>query len=204
MNSCVWRFDASCSTGPIVQYNWAIDPAGNMPAPRPPVSHSGQVVTIDWNPPTYGGCSGSPFITAQLTVVGSVGQTDSKSQGVNIDLKTFPEQGGIQSSFTSLLETGAHGFVTLNQTRTDTTTASRPFRHELRGVSGKNTIEAHVQPSGAEGLWKFDFSSSARLVPGSLRAESGGLAVLDARTIVFRLTGDSGERIRFTFELSRD
>jgi hypothetical protein len=174
-----------------------------MPAPRPPVSHSGQVVTIDWNPPTYGGCSGSPFITAQLTVVGDVGQTDAKSQGVNIDLKPFRDR-GVETSFTSFLEIGDRGLVTLNQARTDVTSGSTPFLHVLRGVSGKNTIEAYVQPPGVEGLWRFDFTASTAFDPGSLRVESGSLAVFDGRTLVFQLKGDSGERIRFTFGLSRD
>jgi hypothetical protein len=204
LNSCVWRFDASCSAGPIVQFDWAIDPAGNMPAPRPPVSHSGQVVIVDWNPPTYGGCSGAPFITAQLTVVGSLGQTDSRSQGVNIDLKPFRERVGFETSFTSTLELDGHGFVVIHQIRTDSTSGSTPFRHSFRGVSGENTIEAYVHPSGSNGLWKFDFSSTRGFVPGSLRAASGALALLDMRTIVFRLSGDSGERIRFSFDLSQD
>jgi hypothetical protein len=187
-----------------VQYNWVIDPAGNMPAPRPPVSYSGQIVTVDWNTPPYGGCSGSPFITAQLTVVGSVGQTDSKSQGVNIDLKPFRARGAIETTFTSVLQMGEHGFVILNQARTDATSGSTPFHHVLRGVPGRNSIEAYVQPSGVESLWKFDFSASAGFVPGSLHVDSGALSVLDGKTIVFRLTGDSGERVRFSFELSQD
>jgi hypothetical protein len=161
---------------------------------------------VDWNPP-FGGCSGSPFITAQLTVVGAAAQTDSKSQGVNIDLKPLRERGGVETSFTSFLETprsgaAVRGFVVLNQARTDTTAGSTPFHHLLRGVTGRNSIDAYVQPSGGEGLWRFDFSKSAGFLPGTLRVESGALAVLDGRTVVFRLTGDSGERIRFTFELS--
>jgi hypothetical protein len=208
LNSCVWQFDASCSTGPIVQYNWAIDPGGIMPTPRPPVSQSGQVVTVDWNPPTYGGCSGAPLISVQLTVVGSSGQTDSKGQGVNIDLKASVERGEIRTSFSSFLgitpfDGTSQGFVVVNAARVDETSNSAPARHVFPGLAGKNTIEAHtVVESRGGGFWRFDFSAAERFLPGSIQAEAGTVAWRDGRAIVFRFTGMPGERIRFTFELS--
>ena len=207
LNSCVWRFNASCSTGPIVQYNWAIDPGGNMPAPRPPVSQSGQIVTIDWNPPTYGGCSGA-LISVQLTVVGPGGQTDSVGTGVNIDLKTSTEQGGLRTSFTSFLsipphDGGARGFVVLNNARVDASSNSAPASHVVRGFAGKNTIEAYADAEiRGDSFWRFDFSATDRFVPGSLVVGTGAVRSLDGRSIAFRLTGVAGERIRFTFELA--
>jgi hypothetical protein len=208
LNSCVWRFDASCSTGPIVQYDWAIDPAGNMPAPRPPVSHSGQVVTVDWNTPPYGGCSGSPLISVQLTVVGSGGQTDSVGQGVNIDLRTSNERGGLRTSFTSFLsipphDGGARGFIVLNNARVDASSISAPASHVFRGLTGKNTIEAYTDAEiRGDSFWKFDFSAADHFVPGSLEVGTGAVASFDGRSIVFRLTGVAGERVKFTFELA--
>ena len=208
LNSCVWRFDASCSTGPIVQYDWAIDPGGNMPAPRPPVNYSGQVITVDWSPPTYGGCSGSPLISVQLTVVGSGGQTDSKGQGVNIDLRTSNEPGSLRTSFTSSLSIPPHdgsarGFIVLNNARVDASSNSAPASHVFRGLAGKNTIEAYTDAEiRGDSFWKFDFSAADHLVPGSLEVGTGAVASFDGRSIVFRLTGVAGERIRFTFELA--
>jgi hypothetical protein len=208
LNSCVWQFDASCATGPIVQYNWAIDPSGIMPAPRPPVSQSGQVVTVDWNPPTYGGCSGAPLISVQLTVVGSSGQTDSKGQGVNIDLKASVERGEIRTSFSSFLaitpfDGTSHGFIVVNGARVDQTSNSAPARHVFPGLAGKNTIEAQtVAESRGEVFWRFDFSAAEHFLPGSIQAEAGTVAWRDGRAIVFRLTGMAGERVKFTFELS--
>jgi len=207
LNSCVWQFDASCSTGPIVQYNWAIDSAGNMPAPRPPVSQSGQIVTIDWNPPTYGGCSGA-LISVQLTVVGSGGQTNSVGQGFNIDLKTSNERGGLRASFTSFLsipphDGGARGFIVLNNARVEASSNSGPASHVFRGLAGKNTIEAYADAEiRGDSFWKFDFSATDRFVPGSFEVGTGVVTSLDGRSIIFRLTGASGERIRFTFELA--
>jgi hypothetical protein len=189
-----------------VQYDWAIDPGGNMPAPRPPVSQSGQIVTIDWNPPTYGGCSGA-LISVQLTVVGSSGQTDSVGTGVNIDLKTS-ERGGLRTSFTSFLsipphDGGARGFIVLNNDRVDASSNSAPSSHVFRSLAGKNTIEAYTDAEiRGEGFWKFDFWAADHFVPGSLEVGTGVVASRDGRSIVFRLAGVAGERIKFTFELS--
>ena len=179
-----------------------------MPAPRPPVSQSGQSVTVDWNPPTYGGCSGSPNITVQLTVVGSLGQTDARSQGVRIDLRTSGERDGLRTSFTSSLavpthETGARGFIVLNNARVDASSSPTPVNHVFRGLVGQNTLEAYTETEiRGDGFWRFDFSSADHLTPGSLRVETGTVASMDGRSIVFRLSGSPGERVRFTFELT--
>jgi hypothetical protein len=178
-----------------------------MPAPRPPINHSGQVVVVDWNPPPYGGCSGSPLISVQLTVIGTLGQTDVKSQNHNIDLKSS-ESTEMRASVTSYLgvppfDGTSHGFVVLNHGRTDTTESSAPYVHLFRGVSGRNTLEGFTDVNDAgESYWKFDFSATANFVPGSLRVERGAVVLIDARSIVFRLAGTT-ERVELSFELSR-
>ena len=177
-----------------------------MPPPRPLPTQSGQVVVIDWNPPTHGGCSGSPTITVQLTVVGALAQVDTKSQNHSIDL-TAPESGERRSSLTSLLEapsTGGErrGFVMVNRGRADTTESSVPFRHLFRGVLGRNTIEAFPDVAdGRESHWKFDFATTPGFVPGSLRVERGTATHVGPQTAVFRLSGSTGERIELSFEL---
>jgi hypothetical protein len=163
---------------------------------------------VDWNPPTYGGCSGSPNITVQLTVVGSAGQTDAKSQGVRIDLKTSGERDGLRTSFTSSLaippdERGARGFIVLNSARVDASSSTEPVSHVFRGYAGQNTLEAYTETVvRGGGFWKFDFSSADHFAAGSLRVETGNVAAMDGRSIVFRLSGSPGERVRFTFELA--
>jgi len=75
--------------------------------------------------------------------------------------------------------------------------------HTFRGLAGRNTIEAYTDASSpGGGFWKFDFTAAARFVPGSLQAGMGVVASVDGRSIVFRLTGISGERVKFAFELS--
>jgi len=191
-----------------VQYNWAVDPGGNMPGPRPPVSYSGRTVTVNWNPPTYGSCSGSPLITVQLTVVGSSGQTHSIGQGVNIDLRAPGDREGLRTSFLSALSTppgerSARGFIRLNDSRVDETSSSGPATHVFRGLVGQNSIEAYTDSDiRGEAFWKFEFSSTDHFAPASLRVETGTVVTVDGKTIVFRLAGTAGQRVRFTFELA--
>jgi hypothetical protein len=185
-----------------------IDPAGNMPGPRPPVNHTGQNIVINWNPPTFGGCSGSPTIQVQLTVVGSGGQTDTASQSVRIDSRVPDDSSGRRATFASFLEVppqdgNVRGFLVLNDAaRIDGISNSTPAVHPFRGRGGENVIEAHLEAAFQEtGFWKFDFSGTDRFVSGSLRAQTGTAVSNDGRTLVFRLSGAAGERVRFSFEL---
>jgi hypothetical protein len=163
---------------------------------------------VNWNPPNYGSCSGSPLITVQLTVVGSSGQTDSIGQGVRIDLRAPGDREGLRTSLLSALSTplqekDARGFVRLNDSRIDQTSSSGPVSHVFRGYVGQNTLEAYTETEvRGGGFWKFDFSSAAHFTPGSLRVETGTVAAKDERAIVFRLSGSPGERVRFTFKLA--
>jgi hypothetical protein len=172
------------------------------------VSYSGQSITVNWNPPNYGSCSGSPLITIQLTVVGSSGQTDSIGRGVNIDLRARGDREGLRTSFLSALSTppgerSARGFIRINDSRVDETSSSGPATHVFRGMVGKNSIEAYTG-SGIRGeaFWKFELSSADHFTPGSLRVETGTVAAMDGRAVTFRLSGSPGERVRFSFELS--
>jgi hypothetical protein len=95
------------------------------------------------------------------------------------------------------------GFLVLNDAaRIDGISNSTPAVHPFRGRAGKNVIEGHLETAFREnGFWKFDFSGTDRFVPGSLRAHAGTAVSNDGRTLVFRLSGAAGERIRFSFEL---
>jgi hypothetical protein len=127
---------------------------------------------------------------------------------VNIDLRTPGDRDGLRSSFLSAFSTGpqeraARGFVRLNDSRMDETSSSAPASHVFRGRVGQNTVEAYAASDiRGDAFWKFDFSAADHFVPGSLRVGAGLVASLDGRTIVFRLAGASGERVRFTFELA--
>jgi uncharacterized repeat protein (TIGR01451 family) len=95
------------------------------------------------------------------------------------------------------------GYVVLNGGRTDSTMSGTIFPHRFQAQSGRNTIEAHVASgAGRPGTWRFDFSTTPSFVTGSLRPEMGQIVSQEAHGIVFRLSGQSGERLRFSFELS--
>jgi hypothetical protein len=172
------------------------------------VNHTGSNLVVNWNPPTFGGCSGAPTITVQLTVVGSGGQTDTVSQSVRIDLRNPDGDSARRATFTSFLsippqDGSVRGFLLVNQaSRIDGLSNSAPAVHPFRGRPGQNIIEAHVEtPFAQNGFWQFDFSATEGFVPGSLRAQSGTPVSVDGRSMVFRLSGAAGEYLRFSFEL---
>jgi hypothetical protein len=68
------------------------------------------------------------------------------------------------------------------------------------GRKGENRIEAQlVEGAGVPGTWRFELGPTASLVPGSLRVLAGTVAEVTGDTIVFRLSGHTGERLVFTF-----
>jgi hypothetical protein len=72
------------------------------------------------------------------------------------------------------------------------------------GRRGDNRIEAQlVQGSGRAGTWRFDLTPTASLQAGSLRVISGEVAQVSGDAIVFRLKGQPGERIVFTFKTGK-
>jgi hypothetical protein len=104
---------------------------------------------------------------------------------------------------TTLEDDRSAGNVVLNGGRIDTTMSGAPFQHRLQAPPGKNTIEAYpTSGAGKGGLWRFDFSAAHNFLAGSIRAEVGQVVSQDAYTIVFRLSGATAERIRFSFELA--
>jgi uncharacterized repeat protein (TIGR01451 family) len=132
---------------------------------------------------------------------------DSSAERTSVQGTIPLRESQIEASFTSFLEVPAErrarGRVRLNRVRVDATDSSVPFRHSVRGRE-ENTVEAHTASElGGEGFWRFDFSGGTRFVPGSIRVELGQVLSLDAYTVVFRLSGAPGERIKFTYRLRR-
>jgi hypothetical protein len=69
-----------------------------------------------------------------------------------------------------------------------------------RLVEGTNRIEAVVvESAGKPGLWRVTLAPPDAIVEGSLRVLSGEAVTVGATTATFRLTGNAGERIAFTF-----
>jgi PKD repeat protein len=196
---CSYRFDASCSTGDISRYDWVLDTQGTMSGPY---NKSGRVVTQD-----FMSCPGS--IVVSLTVTGEAGQSDTTSKQVTVTYLTSPFQkdSQISTAFNSFLSVppfdgGARGFVTMNNIRTFTTNNSAPSNHAVQGRLGENEIEAYLAtPIDTEGAWRFDFSGASGFVAGSIKVKSGQVISIDSRSVVFRLSGAPGERIKFTYKL---
>ena len=67
---------------------------------------------------------------------------------------------------------------------------------------GENRVEAQLTLGAARpGLWRFTVQDPKRIEPGSLRAVLGEVALVTPDTIAFRLRGQPGETVAFTFRL---
>ena len=191
------KVDAGCSTGPITDYDWIISAP---PAIGGVTTHTGE--TVNRSMP---GCSGEA-ITVTLTVSAGAGSSDSTTQSITLPVTL---QAGLRSSLTSSLLVESRGSTTLgniaiNGARIDDVSSARPFIHDFEAHAGLNAVEA-VNLSAVRGeiVWKFDFSRADHFVAGSLTVLQGQLIYRDRHTIVFRLSGASGERIKFTYRLER-
>jgi hypothetical protein len=68
-----------------------------------------------------------------------------------------------------------------------------------RPRAGENRVEAQlVQAEGRAGLWRFELPAGST-VAGSLRVIAGQVALVTGDAVVFRLKGQPGERVVFTF-----
>jgi hypothetical protein len=65
--------------------------------------------------------------------------------------------------------------------------------------SGENRVEATlVQAAGKPGLWRFELAAD-HVVAGSLRVIAGPVALVTGDEVVFKMKGQPGERVVFTF-----
>jgi hypothetical protein len=93
---------------------------------------------------------------------------------------------------------GGRGQVVLNGSEAQFPAAGRaPL--SVRPRAGDNRVEAQlVQAQGRAGLWRFELAGD-RAVAGSLRVIAGQVALVTGDVVVFRLKGQPGERVVFTF-----
>jgi hypothetical protein len=205
-NDCRIRFNAWCSSGPIESYQWTIDTEGNAGGPY---SKSGRVVVQQ-----FGSRCVRQRIRVELTVMGSGGaSSDTVYWSFRLpkaDLAVLlRESGPITLAFTSHITAqestaGFRGFVILNDTHSRGMRGSGPTEIHVKALDGQNNVEAiSEQPVPGGFYWKFDFAGTQHLVPGSFRVEQGQISFIDAHTLVLRLNGSAGERIRFRFDSSR-
>jgi hypothetical protein len=68
-------------------------------------------------------------------------------------------------------------------------------------VEGDNRVEAVlVQASGKPGLWRFDLMTTSAVAPGTIGVIAGEPVQVSATSVTFRLQGQVGERVVFTFQ----
>jgi hypothetical protein len=60
-----------------------------------------------------------------------------------------------------------------------------------------------IKADGKPGTWRFEAQPGESIEPGSLRVLQGDVALLTPTALVFRLKGDAGERVSFTYRLRR-
>jgi hypothetical protein len=72
--------------------------------------------------------------------------------------------------------------------------------HSVALAPARHNFEATLVDGEGAGIWRFDLSRLG-LVPGSLRVVAGEVAQLGPDQVAFHLSGASGERLVFTFEV---
>jgi hypothetical protein len=162
----------SCSTTTVDVFAIAFDTCGNF-------TQSGNV-TINLGP--IAACSASPPRVEELSRPGPTNAPRRDSSLLVSDLEMA----------------GSRGQVILNGSDALFPNAGR-VHLAARLRAGENRVEAQlVQAEGRAGLWRFELGSEG-LVSGSLRVLAGEVALVTGDAVVFRLKGQAGERVVFTF-----
>jgi hypothetical protein len=138
------------------------------------------------------------------TVYDSHGRKASVQQNVTVRPVAYRVDEGASTtlSFTSQLlapppDGRARGQIVVNAMALPPSDNASAARHELRVTEGTVSIALTLLTAAPPGsYWELDFTSSANVAPGSLRAETGAVAASGERRIVLRLNGDRGETMR--------
>jgi PKD repeat protein len=187
-------FNAECSVGDrdggasrILLYEWEFGDG------RP--GADGRFVSRQFTRPDVYGVT--------LTVTNDDGRQDQTTQFVVVERRA--SGGRIELSFVSQLELppGTPAQVSVNESATVAAIAASPQQYRIEAREGENLFDARlVSRESAEGRWRFDFASAPGFVPGSIRVDSGDVIAVDARSVAFRVQGESAVPIRFRFRLA--
>jgi hypothetical protein len=205
LGNCKVFFD-SCSmpANDITRYEWRML---GPPVPEPPLAES---FTFDFTDDPR--CRGSKSFNHPVrhTVFDRYGRKASVQQNVTVRPAAAVQTENGRSAtlaFQSRLaappmDGRARGLIVVNGAILPAQDNSSPSKHSVRVDEGVVRIELTLQTAVAPGsLWELDFSASAALVPGSVRAETGMVASAEDRRIVLRLNGDRGESLRIRLEV---
>jgi PKD repeat protein len=82
--------------------------------------------------------------------------------------------------------------------------SGRRAQQTTRIREGDVVVDAHlVRADGKPGTWRFEAQQGEAIEPGSLRVLQGDVALLTPTAVVFRLKGEAGERVSFSYRLRR-
>ena len=199
MNESI-NFNAECSVGDrdggataITSYEWDF-------GDRRPVAEGRFVSRQFPRPDLYG---------VKLTVTNADDRQATTTQFVVVEsrVSAIGEHRSLRTNvaFTSHLDFSVEGVsvntrLSVNDSGTESRSSPTPLRHQLRARSGKNIVLGQLLTETiAPGQWRFNFTSAVGFVPGSIEVVSGHVLALDQRSVVFRVTGESGSRVRFSF-----
>ena len=82
--------------------------------------------------------------------------------------------------------------------------SGRRVQQMTRTREGEVVVAGHlVRADGKPGTWRFEAQQGEAIEPGSLRVLQGDVALLTPTAVVFRLKGQAGERVSFSYRLRR-
>lgn len=194
--------DASCVSPPVDQFDWVLDDGNTWQ--RIVIPNGAATFIYTWS-----SCpNNSANLIFRLTVYrGGSSSTASKSVLIAGGLKAEPSTGTPTLQFQTHLSVPpfdgqSRGRILLEGGLSRIVDSSAPVAVQAPVGSGKHRIEAIVTRGGSEpGSWRFDFAQEPRLVRGSLRVDQGNVEAVDGSSIVFRVSGSTGERLAFNFDL---
>jgi hypothetical protein len=157
---------------------------------------------VDWS----GACEGTLAPPGSDSVCTLPMNTDLTA-GARFDFSCFtftsrrgPEAARPVTGSTQLEVPDGEGQVILNG-RIASAVRSGVAAMAIEGRRGTNRVEAVlVNGAGRPGTWRFEFNGQA-VKPGSLKVVAGTVALITGDAVVFRLKGNVGERVVFTFEV---
>jgi hypothetical protein len=206
LSDCEVRVNATCVSQPVDRYDWVLDTEDEFD--RVTVSDGPATFEHTWDDDD---CKDGSTIGFSLTVHrGAATSSATKSLFVpgEDDLKAPAAQPLRSLRMTTVLELPSSGERGRAQIQLDGVAVSpavwsgEPVELRVDAAAGTREVAAVVMGGrGEPGLLRIDLSSALEVVPGSLRASEGSVLTQGPRTLVFRLAGHPGERVRFTFEL---
>ena len=171
-------------------------------------SRNGILVTLPFscqNP--AGGPSGFFENDGVLTIRSSAGRfelTASNDFRLDVPLRMGSTAAGASRTLTlnwssELTVRGGRGQVTFNGNSGAFVGTGRSQRRSTV-QTGQNVVEAQlVAGNDRTGTWRFDFGNTGSFERGSLEVRTGNVELLTESSVVFRLSGNVGERVSFSF-----